>query len=71
LFYVVPGILIVAAIGTYMAMEDGALVSAIFGFASFAIGVWAFVELACLRGTVGPNAYGPDPIDPAAVRAPA
>ena len=68
LFYVVPGVLIVAAIGTYMAMEDGALVSAVLGFASFAIGVWAFVELACLRGTVGPNVYGPDPIEPAMVR---
>src|SRR4029079_18039006 len=56
LFYVVPGILIIAAVGAYFAMEDGALVSAVLGFASFAVGVWAFVELACLRGTVGPNA---------------
>ena len=23
--------------------------------------IWAFVETGCLRGTVGPNAYGPDP----------
>jgi len=29
---------------------------------SFAISVWAFVELGCLRGTVGPNRYGPDPL---------
>ena len=71
LFYVVPSVLIVAAIGTYMAMEDGSLVSAVLGFAAFAICVWAFVELACLRGTVGPNAYGPDPIDAAVVRTPA
>jgi uncharacterized membrane protein YhaH (DUF805 family) len=70
-FYVVPGILMLAAIGAYFAMEDGGTVAAGLGFAAFAIGVWAFVELACLRGTVGPNAYGPDPLVPAAVRAPA
>jgi len=37
-------------------------VSAIFAFVSFAIWIWAFVELGCLRGTVGPNKYGPDPL---------
>jgi len=71
LFYVVPGILLLAAIGAYLTMEDGTLVAGVFGIASFAIGVWAFVELACLRGTVGPNAYGPDPIEPVMVRSPA
>jgi uncharacterized membrane protein YhaH (DUF805 family) len=29
---------------------------------NMAIIVWAFVELVCLRGTVGPNRYGPDPL---------
>lgn len=28
--------------------------------------VYLFVELGCLRGTVGPNKYGPDPLEPAA-----
>jgi uncharacterized membrane protein YhaH (DUF805 family) len=30
------------------------------------IGIWFFVELGFLRGTAGPNRYGPDPlqIDP-------
>jgi uncharacterized membrane protein YhaH (DUF805 family) len=23
--------------------------------------IWAFVEVCCLRGTEGPNSYGPDP----------
>jgi uncharacterized membrane protein YhaH (DUF805 family) len=27
-----------------------------------AIAIWAFVELGCLRGTPGPNLYGPDPL---------
>jgi uncharacterized membrane protein YhaH (DUF805 family) len=26
------------------------------------IGIWFFIELGCLRGTVGPNQYGPDPL---------
>ncbi|MCC7346922.1 MAG: DUF805 domain-containing protein [Variibacter sp.] len=29
---------------------------------SFAVGIWAFIDLGCLRGTVGPNNYGPDPL---------
>jgi uncharacterized membrane protein YhaH (DUF805 family) len=30
-----------------------------------AIALWAFLELGFLRGTVGPNRYGPDPMSPA------
>ena len=33
---------------------------------SLAISLWAFVELGFLRGTFGPNRYGPDPLDDAA-----
>ena len=28
--------------------------------------IWFFVELGCLRGTVGANRFGPDPLPPAA-----
>jgi uncharacterized membrane protein YhaH (DUF805 family) len=28
------------------------------------IGIWAFVEIGCLRGTAGLNSYGPDPLPP-------
>ena len=34
---------------------------------AFAIAVWAFVELGFLRGTAGPNLYGPDPLGPIAL----
>jgi uncharacterized membrane protein YhaH (DUF805 family) len=67
LFYVVPGILIMAAIGMYLTMEDATLIATVLGLATVAIGVWAFIELGCLRGTVGANQYGPDPIAPATV----
>jgi uncharacterized membrane protein YhaH (DUF805 family) len=35
-----------------------------YGFSVIMIGilVWFIVELGCLRGTVGPNEYGPDPV---------
>jgi uncharacterized membrane protein YhaH (DUF805 family) len=31
---------------------------------AIAIGIWSFVELGCLRGTIGSNQYGPDPLAP-------
>jgi uncharacterized membrane protein YhaH (DUF805 family) len=34
----------------------------IFGLVMLAIGIWILVELGFLRGTVGDNAYGPDPL---------
>ena len=27
------------------------------------VGIWYLIELGCLRGTVGPNDYGPDPLE--------
>jgi uncharacterized membrane protein YhaH (DUF805 family) len=32
----------------------------------FGLSVWCFVELFCLRGTKGPNRFGPDPLAPVA-----
>jgi uncharacterized membrane protein YhaH (DUF805 family) len=34
----------------------------IFGVASLIVAVWYIVELGILRGTVGSNTYGPDPL---------
>ena len=28
-----------------------------------AVGIWSFIWFGCLRGTVGPNQYGPDPLE--------
>jgi uncharacterized membrane protein YhaH (DUF805 family) len=30
--------------------------------ATFGVAVWFFIELGCLRGTIGDNQYGPDPL---------
>jgi uncharacterized membrane protein YhaH (DUF805 family) len=55
LFYLLPGVLQVAG---------GALgsIGLILLVVALAISVWALVELGCLRGTVGSNQYGPDPL---------
>jgi uncharacterized membrane protein YhaH (DUF805 family) len=61
-FYVVPGVL--GGIGSEMGAASGSdAIVGLFGLVSLGISVWAFVELGCLRGTVGPNNYGPDPLE--------
>jgi uncharacterized membrane protein YhaH (DUF805 family) len=62
LFYLVPSVLSTA--GNHAG--DGGI---ILELVSFAITVWAFVELGCLRGTVGANRFGPDPLAPAMLAA--
>src|SRR4029450_3135561 len=55
LFYAVPSILSSAA----ARLGGGGI---ILHLVSFAITIWAIVELGFLRGTIGPNRYGPDPL---------
>ncbi len=53
-FYVLPGVL--------SGFADQVGLQIILSLASFAISIWGFVELGCLRGTAGPNKYGSDPL---------
>jgi uncharacterized membrane protein YhaH (DUF805 family) len=39
-----------------------AILGIVLSLASLAISIWALVELGFLRGTPGPNRYGPDPL---------
>jgi uncharacterized membrane protein YhaH (DUF805 family) len=55
LFYLVPGLL----------SGHGAILSLI----GFALSIWGILELGFLRGTVGANKYGPDPLDTVAYQA--
>jgi uncharacterized membrane protein YhaH (DUF805 family) len=43
-------------------IDQGGPLAILAGGASSLISLWAFVELFCLRGTVGDNRYGPDPL---------
>lgn len=56
LFYIGPGLL--EATGKL----TGPMIANVSGLASLALFVWATIELGCLRGTSGPNKYGPDPL---------
>ena len=56
LFYLVPAIL--QGIG-----EQIGTAGIILTLGGFAISIWALVEIGFLRGTVGPNQYGPDPLE--------
>jgi uncharacterized membrane protein YhaH (DUF805 family) len=67
LFYFVPGVLAAASVLIGEFMEDAAIIANVLAFVAFAIVVWAFVELGCLRGTIGVNQYGPDPVAPATI----
>ena len=64
IFYVIP--MILSGASAYMTYEAGEQTSMamLISLIGLAISLWAFVELGCLRGTVGPNEYGPDPIAP-------
>lgn len=53
-FYLLPAVL------SWLGASMGA--SFIFSLASFAVSIWGLVELGFLRGTIGPNQYGPDPV---------
>jgi uncharacterized membrane protein YhaH (DUF805 family) len=68
LFCVAPGVLI--ALGAFFATygsgmeETGSMIAGgLFSLIGFVLLVWAFVEIGGLRGTVGPNRFGPDPLD--------
>jgi uncharacterized membrane protein YhaH (DUF805 family) len=56
LFWLLPGVL--QGIG-----EQIGTLGIVLMVASLAISIWGLVELGFLRGTVGPNQYGPDPLE--------
>lgn len=57
-FLVLPPFL--NAIGKASGTEGGGAVFALIGLG---LSIWGFVELGCLKGTDGPNDYGPDPLE--------
>jgi len=75
LFYFVPPLLDVAAFATAPTGADGepgelTALGGVLALAGVAIVIWAFVELYCLRGTVGDNRFGQDPLAGKAIAAP-
>jgi uncharacterized membrane protein YhaH (DUF805 family) len=58
-FYVLPAVLNLAGFGL---RASGAAASGMLSVIAFAFSIWGFVEVGCLRGTDGPNRFGPDPL---------
>jgi uncharacterized membrane protein YhaH (DUF805 family) len=70
LFYILPGVLVGVglAFGIYGMASDSAgnmATAGVLCLAAAGIGIWAFIELGCLRGTIGQNPYGLDPLEAA------
>jgi uncharacterized membrane protein YhaH (DUF805 family) len=60
LFYVAPFVML--SIG--FAGWANSVVVTVLGLLALAFYVWSLVELGCLKGTIGQNKYGPDPLAP-------
>jgi uncharacterized membrane protein YhaH (DUF805 family) len=63
LLYVLPGVL--SGIGNVMvvtATAEAMIIGMLLSVGSIGLSIWALVELGCLRGTQGPNRFGPDPL---------
>jgi uncharacterized membrane protein YhaH (DUF805 family) len=60
LLYLLPAVL--GGVGDAMQKSGANEAALLFLLPSFILSVWAFVELGCLRGTAGPNRFGPDPL---------
>ncbi len=65
---VLPRALVLDLIGYHLfsgSDEDGGAIRPDpHGVRRFAINIWMLVELGCLRGTIGGNQYGGDPLAP-------
>ena len=64
---VLLGIISAVAFATILAVvavtaDSSGILATLFFIAGGAIMIWTFVDLGCLRGTIGPNQYGPDPL---------
>src|SRR5450631_2683411 len=57
-FYAVPGVLGQLAKGAWFAGAAGTRLHCVLALAGFALSIWGFVEIGCLRGNAGPNKYG-------------
>ena len=50
------------AVGITGDMEDLNALDHLLNFTTLGVAIWFFIELGCLRGTIGDNQYGPDPL---------
>jgi len=58
----VPGVLGQFAGAAWFGGATGTVIHYVLAVAAFALTIWGFIEIGCLRGTAGPNTYGPEPL---------
>lgn len=68
IFFVVAGMDVMAIILSGGDLDASAIArigitGGLVGLLGFILGIWALIWFGCLRGTVGPNQYGPDPLE--------
>ena len=63
IFYILPVIL--QGIADYAIADHARALRLLFTLPSCALYIWGIAELGFLRGTTGPNHYGPDPLQQA------
>jgi uncharacterized membrane protein YhaH (DUF805 family) len=61
-FYLAPGALGQLAKFAWFAGAAGTMLNYLLALAAFALTIWGFIEIGCLRGTAGSNTYGPNPL---------
>jgi uncharacterized membrane protein YhaH (DUF805 family) len=67
-FVILPVVLLIpavigVAIGEIAGGNSGAgIFAGVAALAMFGVIIWFFVEFGCMRGTIGPNRFGPDPV---------
>jgi uncharacterized membrane protein YhaH (DUF805 family) len=61
-FFLLPGVLDQIEKLVQFAGPTGMVLHFTLTLAAFALTIWGFVEIGCLRGTAGTNTYGPDPL---------
>jgi uncharacterized membrane protein YhaH (DUF805 family) len=64
LFYGGSFVLFGAGFAVGMTQSGSSTVSGVLLLLALAITIWSLIELGCLRGTIGQNQYGPDPLAP-------
>jgi uncharacterized membrane protein YhaH (DUF805 family) len=63
-WWMVPFIVATGVYGQFADRLGGSYAAAVLGFAVFILSIWGFVEMYFLKGTRGPNRFGPDPLAP-------
>ena len=56
-------LLLISMLGALVESASGEA-NPVLSMLSLPFSIWIFVDLGCLRGTVGPNRFGPDPLMP-------